>query len=140
MSFVELDNLRPFGCNQCHVVLDFVENGFVVHVDVFERGVEQVAQQSHGAAGLFVNQGRVFGGLLHFGDGVIPVFQQHFKLSVELGYPFTFGYGADDDAEVLRLDAHQQLLEAGALFARFNLLGHGNLVVEGDEHEVPAGK
>ena len=47
---------------------------------------------------------------------------QDFKLSVEFGYAFAFGYRADNNTEVFRFDAHQQLFKAGAFFARFNLL------------------
>ncbi len=96
-------------------ILDFVVNSLVVHVDAFEGRIEQVAQQTDGAAGLFVNQCRKFGGFLYPGDGVFPMLQQYFKLSVEFGYALAFGHGAHDDTEVLGLDAHQQLLEAGAL-------------------------
>ena len=68
------------------------------------------------------------------------MFNQDSKLSVEFGYAFAFGYRADDDTEIFRLDAHQQLFQAGAFFARFNFLRNRNLVIERDKHEVASGK
>ena len=68
------------------------------------------------------------------------MFNQDSKFSVEFGYAFAFGYRADDDTEIFRLDAHQQLFQAGAFFARFNFLRNRNLVIERDKHEVASGK
>lgn len=56
---------------------------------------------------------------------------QDFKLSVEFGYAFAFGYRADNDTKVFRLDAHQQLFKAGALFARFNFCETETLSLKG---------
>ena len=109
-------------------------------MDAFEGRIEQVAQQSYGTACLFVNQCRKLGRFLYLDNGVFPMFQQYFKLAVQFGHPLALGHGAYDDAEVLGLDAHEQLLEAGALGAGFDFLRYRHLVVERYQYEVASGK
>ena len=207
MPFVQFYNSCPFRGDECYVILDFVEYSFVVHIDVFERRIEQVAQQTYSAAGFFVKEpistkgprltselsfaGRYlvlipfndkvsvsqkiksseerarlkqllmsikpknFGVIVRTVaegkrvaelDGELKVLLKHWEeaiVKVQKATKFptliyeetsravgllrdlfnpSFGHGADDDAEVFRLDTHQQLLEACALFARFNFL------------------
>ena len=140
LAFIQLYDIGPFRGDEGDVVLDFVEYGLVVHVYALERGVEQVAQQAYGTAGFLVDERGELGGFLDFHHGVFPVFDQYFKFSVEFGHALAFGHRADDDAEVLGLDAHEQLLQACPFFARLNFLRYGNLVVERDEYQVSSGK
>ena len=44
LTFVQFYDSCPFRGDECYIILDFVEDSFVVHVDVFERRIEQVAQ------------------------------------------------------------------------------------------------
>ena len=78
-------------------------------MNILKRGVEEVAQETYGAAGFFINLRRILGGFLYFYPRIFAMLNQDSKLSVEFGYAFAFGYRADDDTEVFRLDAHQQL-------------------------------
>ena len=94
-----------------------MEYGFVVDVNALEGGVEEIAQQAYGSACLFVNEGGVFGHFLHLDHGLFPMFEQDFQFAIKLGNPFALSYRAHDDTEILRLDAHEQLLESGSLFA-----------------------
>ena len=68
------------------------------------------------------------------------MFQQDFKLGIKFGHPFSLCHSANYHPEVFRFDTLQQLLEAGAFFARFNFLRNRNLVIERDKHEVASGK
>ena len=57
------------------VGVDIEQYGAVSYTHLFEGRIEQVAQQSYGTAGFFVNQCRKFGGLLYFCNGIFPMFQ-----------------------------------------------------------------
>ena len=107
LSFVQFHDVRPFRGDERHVVLDFVEYGFVIYIDVFVRRVEQVTQHTYRAAGFFMNQSRELVVLLYFSDHFFPMSKQDFQFQVELGHSFTFGYGAYNHTEIFRLDALQ---------------------------------
>ena len=74
-SGIFLDNLLFAGSDQAdiiaHVVIDFL----VVYINMFERGVENIAQQGDCASCLLINDGgqRRFGQLL---DTIFPTFHQ----------------------------------------------------------------
>ena len=56
LAGVALHDARTLGGNECYIIFYFVENGFVVHIDVFVRRVEQVAQHGYGTACFLINQ------------------------------------------------------------------------------------
>ena len=140
LAFVQFHDVCPVGCDQCHVVFDFIVHSLVVDVNILKRRVEEVAPQTYGAAGLFINQRRILGGFLYFRHCIFPMLDQDFKLSVEFGHAFAFGHCADNHTEVFRFDAHQQLFQAGTFFARFNLLRNGNLIIKRDQYQIASGK
>lgn len=53
---VAFDDVGLLGSNECDVVLDLVEDVLVVYLNKVVRGIEQVAQQRNGTAGLFEHQ------------------------------------------------------------------------------------
>ena len=75
LPFVQFHDSCPFRGYKGYVILDFMIDSLVVHVDALEGRIEQVAQQAYGTTGFFVNQCRKFGGLLYFDDGFFPMFQ-----------------------------------------------------------------
>ena len=74
-------------------------------------------------------------GFLYLEDDIVPLLDKGLELGIELGNALALGYGAHDDAEVLGLDALDELLESGTLFGRLDLRGYAHLVREGYEHE-----
>ena len=142
IALVELDDVFRFGGNECDVVAHFFVDFPVVDVDAFKRGIEEVAKQSHGAAGLFVNERRLVGGVavLNLGHGSIPTREEDAQFLVELCHSPSFGYGANDDAETFGLDAVHELLETCSLGIAFDFSGDADLVGEGDEDEITTRK
>ena len=82
LSGVELHDARPFRGDERYVVLDFVEYGFVIDIDVLVRRVEQVAEHAYRAAGFFVNQGRGLFMLLYLGNHFFPMSEQDFQFGL----------------------------------------------------------
>ena len=121
---------------QAHIVFHLFIYGLVVHVDAVVSGVEQVAQQRHGPAGLLIYDLRSLCGLLYFGDGILPSFDERLELIVQLGHSFSFGRCSDDDAHVFGFDALEQLFQPGPFFALLDFRRYGDLVVEGHEHDI----
>ena len=139
-AFVELYDVVHLGCDELDVVPNLVEDAWVVDVDVLVSGIEEVSQECHCAACLFVAECGQLLGLLHLLDGFFPSFQQQHQFLVKLLYSFAFGDGANDDAEVLGLDTLDDLLEACALGAGFDFGADVYFLREGDENEEASGK
>ena len=118
---VSFHNFGLFRGNECNVLSYFVIDFFVVDVDVFVRGVEEVAQQSHHSACFFIYQLGTLFGLLYFNDGVFPSFEQYFHFSIQFGHSFSFGYCTYDDAEVFWPYAVDELFESCSLFSALDL-------------------
>ena len=111
-------------------------------MDAFKRGIEEVAKQSHGAAGLFVNERRLVGGVavLNLGHGSIPTREEDAQFLIEFGNTTSFGDGANDDTESFGLDAVHELLEARTLGIALDFGRNADLIGEGNEYEVTTGE
>ena len=77
---------------------------------------------------------------MYFGDGVFPSFQQNLQLCIELSSPFAFSYRPDDDAEVLGLNALDQLFQTCTFFTAFDLRRDGDAVVKWDQYQIAPGE
>ena len=140
LALVQFDNLGHLRCYELDVVVDFVVDAGIVDVDVLIGGIEEVAQECYGAAGLLIAEaGQVFG-FLGACDGIFPALQQHHELAVQLCHALALGHRAHDDAEVLGLDLLDELFEACTLGAGLDLGADVYLVCEGHEHQEAAGE
>ena len=93
------------GLNACFVDVGFGKDAFLHYLDLgpqfnsYQKYLKQVVSDR---------------------KKLYPMSEQDFQFAIELGHSFTFGHGAYNHAEVFRLDALQELLQAGAFFARLN--------------------
>ena len=138
-AFVKLHNLSLLRCNGTDVTLDFFIESFVVHMDVVERLVQQIAQHDAGLAH-FADHPAVSGHLFHLDDALFPLGDECPEVGVEFGHLLAFGDGADDDAIVVGLDALDETAKAVALFTTADFLRYRNAVREGNEDEITSCK
>ena len=120
LARVALHNAHFLGSYERDVVSYFFVDVVVVHVNALIRRVEQVAQKSHSSSRFLEHQLWTLLCLLDFLDDFLPAASEHFQLSIEFSYTLAFGYGSDDDSAVLRLDAVDELFQAGSLFSAFD--------------------
>ena len=112
LAAVELYDICFLGCDDGYVSLHFIEYIFVVDVDVFVTGVEYVAEHTHCAARLLVDECGELLCFLCIAQGLFPSGSQHLHLGVEFCHALALGYGAYDDAAVARFNALYGLLES----------------------------
>ena len=137
-AIIELDDLLLLWCYQPKVVPDFLVDAAVVDVNAVIGRIEQVAKQGDGAAFLLKAHLWALCRLLYLRDGFLPAFQKNLHLGIKLCCTLAFSHRTHDDAEVLGLDALDELFESGALFATFDLRRDGNTILEGYQHDVTA--
>ena len=134
-AFVKLHNINFLRCESLDVFLDLFIEFLVVHMDVVERLVEQIAQHDAGLVHL-ADHPSEGGHLLHLDDALFPLGNQGTQVGVKVGHFLAFGDGADDDAIVGGLNALNQTAETVAFLAAADFLGYRNAVGEGDEDEI----
>ena len=105
---IKFDNVAAVVGYQAHIIENLVVDTGVVHIDVFERWTEDVANDTHGAAFLFVDECRCIE-LLCFSEAVLPTFHQSLEFVVQLCHFFAFGRGANDNTKILGLNAFDDL-------------------------------
>ena len=121
------------------VVLCFIVQVFVVHIDGVERVVEEVADEGGGA----VEFAGDFAGCLCGGEAIgqgAPVVGELLDVYLEFFGGAALSEGAHDDAEVLGFQSSGDLAEPFAFSAPFDFLGEEHFVAVGDEHAVAAGE
>ena len=91
IACVQFDDILLFGGYECYIVPYLLEDILVVDIDTVVSGVEDIAKQGHGTAGLFVDQLWDFLGLLGLGNGVFPTLDESLHLLVELCHALAFG-------------------------------------------------
>ena len=130
-SLIKFDNILFFWGDNLQIVLDLIEDLGVVDVNAVIGGIEKVTEQGHRSAFLLKAEFWTLCRLLYFRDGVFPTFQKHFQLTVEFCCALSFCHRADNDAEILRLDTLNQLLQSAAFLSALDLRRDGYTVVEG---------
>ena len=121
LAFVELydfDFLRGDGLD---VTANFFIKRLVVHVDVIERLVQQVAQHDGGLVH-FADHLAEGGHLAHLDRAMLPLVDERPQVGIEFGHLLAFGNGADDDAVVVGPDALDEPSQAAAFFAAADFL------------------
>ena len=140
LTGVELHDGRLFRGDKCHVVFHFLEHLLVVHIDVLVGRIEEVAQHGNDAASFLVDELWPLCAFLHLGNGVLPTLEEDFQFGVELGHPFSLSHSSYDNSAIAGLDALDELLESGALFAAFDFRRDRNLVPEWNQYQITACK
>ena len=138
---VELDDIGVVAVvdEGLDVVLCFIVQVFVVHIDGVERVVEEVADEGGGA----VEFAGDFAGCLCGGEAIgqgAPVVGELLDVYLEFFGGAALSEGAHDDAEVLGFQSSGDLAEPFAFSAPFDFLGEEHFVAVGDEHAVAAGE
>ncbi len=132
---VQFDDVPLLWRDFAHILQHLVVDNLVVHVDVFERRVEDVAEDGDGASELLINQLRQFTLAAHLCHAGLPTLHERLNLRVHVFHRLAFRHGAHDDAEVLGLHAPDNLFDTVPFFVRFDFLGNEHLVRPRDKHQ-----
>ena len=121
------------GSYGCYIVPYLLEDILVVDIDTVVSGVEDIAKQGHGTAGLFVDQLWDFLGLLGLGNGVFPTLDESLHLLVELCPLRLPSADVRTITPKFLLDALDKLFQTGSLSLFLIFDETGNFVIE--EHQ-----
>ncbi|OAV75697.1 hypothetical protein Barb7_00679 [Bacteroidales bacterium Barb7] len=119
LSLVMLNNIFPSGSDEAHVVAHITIYVRIIYMNVLERGIEYIPQQSNRAPCLFVNDGGRFG-FRQFGNAVVPAFHQGLQLLVKFGHTLSLRRGTHDDTDILRFDTLNKLAKPYPLFGQYD--------------------
>ena len=138
VPLVHFDDLLGFGFDGRDIFFHLVEDLFVVHVDVGEGVVEQVAEDG-GRAALFAQEqvGRL--SLLQGREDAFPFGDQADDVGLDVFGRFSFGGRTDNGTVVAGQDPFDDGLEASFLLVGSDLLRYVHLVGEGDQHQMASG-
>ncbi|MEZ5313574.1 MAG: hypothetical protein R2862_07925 [Thermoanaerobaculia bacterium] len=123
-----------------HVLGGLLESVLVVDEDLFDVGVEMVAQGAQDQVLVAVEQARS-GAVARFGLDPLPDPEQRREVALQLGARLAEGVGADDDAAAVReLELAGDRTQLGACLLVLDLARHPAGVVERGEDQVAAGE
>ena len=139
LAFVQLDDVLLLRRDLLQGLPHLLVEQLVVHMDVREVLVEQVAHHRTGAVDLaqhLLRWLRPFQVAEHH----VPAPEHGLQVIGQVVGVLAFSVGADDEPDVLRFDGEHQVLQPAALHLIGDATADADLVDEGHEHHVAAGE
>ena len=135
LAFVELYDFGLLRCDGLDVFPYLFIERSVIHPNVGERFVKQVAEHDTGLVHL-ADHPSEGGHLLHLDGALLPFGDERAQVGIEFSHLLAFGDSTDDDAVVVGLDALDEPTQAIAFVAAADLLRYRNAVGEGNQDKV----